>query len=105
MSLQIKSIFSENSKQWNVYLDGEIDVYTAEKLKTELNKLISEKKEAIQIHGENLQYIDSTGLGVLIGIYKQICEEEKHIIVKNIKPSIKKLFVITGLDKVFKIVE
>ena len=105
MSLQIRSMFDESNKQWGVYLDGEIDIYTAEKLKGELLVLIDDKKESIKIHCENLQYIDSTGLGVLIVAYKHISEAGKQIIIKNAKPSIKKLLVITGLNKVFNVEE
>lgn len=105
MSLKVESKYEDTNEQWVVMLDGEVDVYTAELFKEELMKLVKEKKENIKINGEYLQYIDSTGLGVLIGIYKMINEEEKQIIIYNIKPSIKKLFVITGLDKIFKLEE
>lgn len=105
MSLEIKSLFNETSGQWDIHLNGEIDVYTADKLKLELSNVTKDKKENIKIDGENLQYIDSTGLGVLIGVYKNINEEGKQLTLKNIKPNIKKLFVITGLDKIFNIEE
>ncbi|MDR5658920.1 STAS domain-containing protein [Serpentinicella sp. ANB-PHB4] len=105
MALNIKSNFDLDKNIWNVSLNGEVDVYTADILKDTLSKLIKERKESIKINGTDLQYIDSTGLGVLIGIYKKINVENKQIIVTNIKPSITKLFKITGLDKIFKLEE
>jgi anti-sigma B factor antagonist len=48
-----------------------------------------------------LEYIDSTGLGILIGALKRLKQEDKDIIISNIRPNVGKLLKITGLDKVF----
>lgn len=101
MSLMINKIYDEVNKKWNVQLEGEIDIYTAGKLKEAFIKITDEKKEDIKIDAGKLDYIDSTGLGVLIGTLKKLKEAEKDIIIFNIKPSIKKLLNITGLDKIF----
>ncbi|SCY63091.1 STAS domain-containing protein [Alkaliphilus peptidifermentans] len=101
MSLLIKNQFDEQQNQWHIELEGEVDIYTSAQLKEAFIKLIEEKKEAIKIDAKNLEYIDSTGLGVLIGALKRLKEYNKDIIIINIKPSIKKLLNITGLDKIF----
>ncbi|SNS54705.1 anti-sigma B factor antagonist [Anaerovirgula multivorans] len=101
MSLMINKSYDEANKVWNIKLDGEVDIYTAGSLKDAFMKMLEENKENIKIDAEKLDYIDSTGLGVLIGVLKKLREEEKNIIILNIKPSIKKLLNITGLDKIF----
>ncbi|WP_026476749.1 STAS domain-containing protein [Alkaliphilus transvaalensis] len=101
MSLKINKHFDEEQNQWSMELTGEVDIYTAGQLKDTFIKLIEERKENIKINAEGLDYIDSTGLGVLIGALKRLKEENKNIIIFNIKPSIKKLLNITGLDKIF----
>ncbi len=101
MSLIIEKYYYEEKKQWSVSLIGEVDIYTAGQLKETFIKLIEEKKEDIKINAEELDYIDSTGLGVLIGALKRLKQENKDIILFNVKPSIKKLLNITGLDKIF----
>lgn len=103
MALMINKKYNEQDQIWNLELSGEVDIYTVEKLKETFNKIIEEKKETIRIDANNLDYIDSTGLGVLIGAFKKLKIEEKTIIIYNIKPSIKKLLNITGLDKIFTI--
>lgn len=103
MSLMINKTYDETNKIWNVQLDGEVDIYTAGSLKDAFMKMLEENKENMRIDAEKLDYIDSTGLGVLIGVLKKLKEEEKNIIISNIKPSIKKLLNITGLDKIFVI--
>lgn len=101
MSLQIEKSFNNENNYWSVEIIGEIDIYTAGQLKEVFIDIINEKKENIKINGEKLEYIDSTGLGILIGILKRLKEDEKDIIISNIRPNIKKLLTITGLDKIF----
>ncbi|KAB3532228.1 STAS domain-containing protein [Alkaliphilus serpentinus] len=103
MSLSIVKNFDFEKGLWNIQLNGEVDVYTAGQLKETFISLLEEKKESIKIDASELEYIDSTGLGVLIGILKRLKQDNKNIIIINIKPSIKKLLNITGLDKIFVI--
>ncbi len=101
MSLKIKKDFDSKNNYWLVELEGEVDVYTAGQLKEAFKLIIKEKKENIKIDADKLEYIDSTGLGILIGALKRLKQEDKDIIISNIKPNIGKLLKITGLDKVF----
>ena len=84
---------------------GEVDIYTSPELKNKIFDLINENNSDITINGEDLEYIDSTGLGVLMSIYKKIQEKELNFKITNLKPNIYKLFDITGLNKVFNIRE
>lgn len=101
MSLVINKKYDEVNKVWDIELAGEVDIYTAGELKETFNKILKEKKETVKLDAKKLDYIDSTGLGVLIGVLKKLKEADKDIIILNIKPSIKKLLHITGLDKIF----
>lgn len=105
MSLEIIKKFDEGLESWMVYLVGELDIYTAPNFKETLIEALDEKIGDIIINGEKLSYIDSTGLGVLISALKKAKENNKNIIIKKIKPNIKKLFDLTSLDKVFLIEE
>lgn len=84
---------------------GEVDIYTSPELKNKIFQLIDEKSLNIIINGEELEYIDSTGLGVLMSIYKKVQEKNLSLTINNLKPNIYKLFDITGLNKVFNIRE
>jgi anti-sigma B factor antagonist len=75
---------------------------SSEEFKKEIKKIIEEKKD-IRINGEKIEYMDSTGLGVLISLLKKTKENDNKITIKNLKPNIYKLFNITGLTKVFEI--
>ena len=102
MSMNIDSKLNNENGFWDVSLQGELDVSTADKLKEHLHNLADEKILDMKINLENLDYIDSTGLGVIIGILKRIKVEDKEIYIKSPKDNVKKIFSITGLDKIFK---
>ncbi len=105
MSLKIKKTFEENPGVWKMELKGEIDIYTAAELKSTFQEMFEQRKEPVEIDLQNLEYIDSTGLGVLIGALKRLKEEEKQITLFHVKPNILKLLNITGLNKIFVIKE
>lgn len=101
MSLEIQYITLENALE--IKPIGEVDIYTSPELKNKIYELIEEQNHDLIINGEQLDYIDSTGLGVIMGIYKKLQEKSLNIKVVNLKPNIYKLFDITGLNKVFNI--
>jgi|SRR6056297_670896 len=100
MGLEIKKELLDDKYQ--VTPIGEIDIMSSEELKKEIKIIIEDNKDII-INGENIEYMDSTGLGVLIGLLKKTRAKGNKIIIKNLKPNIYKLFNITGLTKVFEI--
>lgn len=103
MSINIKSQLNESNSLWDVYLSGEIDVSTANEVKENLINLISKQSADINLDMTNLDYIDSTGLGALIGVLKRLKENDKDIYITNTKKNVRKIFNITGLDKIFKV--
>lgn len=86
-----------------VEVQGEIDVYTSPRVKEMINELIEQGKFHLIIDLEGVRYIDSTGLGVLIGALKRVREHEGRILLICTNPQIKKIFNITGLVKIFEI--
>ena len=85
---------------WEIKPRGEIDISNAHILKTRLETALAGKKQSITIDLSELSYIDSTGLGVIIGTYSSIKEDGLKVIVINPKNSVKKLIAISGLDKI-----
>ncbi|MGL4912611.1 MAG: STAS domain-containing protein [Romboutsia sp.] len=103
MSININSKLDSKNNFWDISLEGELDVSTADKLKEYLHKLAEEEIVDMKINLTNLDYIDSTGLGVMIGVLKKLKIEDKEIYIINPKNNVKKIFNITGLDKIFKV--
>jgi len=105
LSLSIEKQYHQDKDLWTVKITGEVDIYTSDEMKETLNEMVEEKKSEIQIDCRELSYIDSSGLGVLIGILKKLKEENKNLVVVNARSNILKLLSITGLDKVFIVKE
>ena len=103
MSININSKLDIQNDFWNISLEGELDVSTADKLKEHLHTLVTKKIVDMKINVTNLDYIDSTGLGVMIGVLKKLKISDKEIYIINPKSNVKKIFTITGLDKIFKV--
>ncbi len=103
MSMNIESKLNNENEFWDISLQGELDVSTADKLKECLHSLANQKVLDMKINLENLDYIDSTGLGAMIGVLKKLKTENKEIYIINPKSNVKKIFTITGLDKIFKV--
>lgn len=103
MSMNIDSNLDSQNKFWNVCLDGELDVSTADKLKEHLHALIEKNMLDVKINLKDLDYIDSTVLGAMIGVLKKLKINEKEIYIVNPKSNVRKIFTITGLDKIFKV--
>ena len=105
MSININSKRDSENEFWEVFVSGELDVSTADEFKEYLHKLIDQEVLNVKFNLEGLDYIDSTGLGVMIGILKRIKVENKEIYIISPKENVKKIFSITGLDKIFKMEE
>ena len=84
-----------------VNVAGEIDIYTAQMLREKLYEIVDEKQKDLRINCKDLNYIDSTGVGIFVGVLKKTKAYDKNIYLVGLKDNIKKLFLITGLDKLF----
>ena len=86
-----------------VEVGGEIDVYTAPKLREQLVDLVADGKYHLVVNMENVDFLDSTGLGVLVGGLKRVRAHEGSLRLVCTQERILKIFRITGLTKVFSI--
>jgi anti-sigma B factor antagonist len=82
---------------------GEVDVYTAPRLREKLVELVSQGKHQIVADLEGVDFLDSTGLGVLVGGLKRLRSHEGDLTLVCTQHRILKVFEITGLTKVFAI--
>lgn len=103
MALMVNSNYNDTKEVWEVKLIGEIDIHSKAVLKDELTQLSEKKQSDFVFVCDQLDYIDSTGLGVLIGFYKNVKTNNYNIYFEKLKPSILKIFSLTGLDKIFSI--
>lgn len=99
--MELKVDLKKDGELLFVDLQGDLDINSNKEFKEKVNSVQGVKK--IIVNCENLSYIDSTGLGAFISIYKNIKEKGEKLVITGLKPHIKKIFLITDLDKVFGI--
>ena len=78
-----------------VRLEGELDHHTAEELRTKVTDMIeTHGVHHIVLSLENLSFMDSSGLGVILGRYKHVKGLGGEMVVCAISPPVKRLLVI-----------
>jgi anti-sigma B factor antagonist len=88
-----------------VAVGGEIDVYTAPKLRDKITELVAAGVYDLVIDMEAVEFLDSTGLGVLVGGLKKVRAHNGSLQLVCNQDRLLKIFRITGLAKVFVIHE
>ncbi|MBT9257770.1 STAS domain-containing protein [Phycicoccus sp. MAQZ13P-2] len=86
-----------------VTVEGEVDVYTAAQLRQTLDQEIAEGHTRLVVDLDAVSFLDSTGLGVLVGRLKTVRNSSGWLRIVCTSDRILRVFRITGLDKVFGI--
>lgn len=89
----------KDGEQWNLVLKGDLDIYSCEPLREDLIKKLEQEPKDLVIDAEQLDYLDSTGIGVLISVYKLLEEKEKTIRIENVKTNVAKILKIANMDQ------
>jgi anti-sigma B factor antagonist len=93
-------------KNDNIYIvdvNGEMDLYNSYKLKELIMKMLEKKVTRFIINMENVEYIDSSGIGALIYICSTIKKMNLLLMITNVKGSVKKVIELTKLMGYFPI--
>lgn len=80
------------------YIKGEIDVSNCDQFKEKLYEIVDTTETDLQLDFRDLRYIDSAGLGILVGTYKRLKEVDLKLTISGSSENIKKLFYITKLN-------
>ena len=86
-----------------LFLSGELDIYTAPNLKEKLVPLVEQKDAMVEIDMDEVNYMDSTGIGVFIHALKTAKQSGSKMKLTNLQEKTLRLFEITGLDEVLDI--
>jgi anti-sigma B factor antagonist len=95
---------SRRAGDWSIVeVKGEVDLYSAPRLKERLAELTSSGHSRIAVDLEGVEFMDSTGLGVLIGALKRCREADGTLALAAPRQPVRKVLSITGLDRVFPV--
>lgn len=85
-----------------VALAGEIDSATSDDFYAEVTAMYQNDKKDIVFDCAALEFIDSTTLGTFVKIFKNLKADGNRLILRNMRPRIKKLFEICALDRIME---
>ena len=93
-------------KNQEVYIGditGEMDLYNSYKLKELIAKMLERQIKCIVLNLEEVEYIDSSGIGALIYISSTVKKQNVRLFITNIHGSVKKVIELTKLMGFFPI--
>lgn len=86
-----------------VRLQGELDHHTADLLRSKVDEVLQrEEVRHIVLSLAQLSFMDSSGIGVILGRYKQISARSGEMVVCSMNPTIYRILEMSGLFKVIK---
>ena len=93
---------SEEGNVATVHLDGEIDMDVTEKAKEVIMPLIESGKE-VHLNLKEVQYMDSSGISVLIESHQKATELGTKVILKEISKSVLKVIMMAKLEQILNL--
>jgi anti-sigma B factor antagonist len=97
-------VSSSTVGDWTVLkLDGEVDIYTAGTLRDAVNGAVEEGRYRIAVDLADMEFMDSSGLGVLIAALKRLKENGGELLLVSPRDQMRRILKLTGLDKILTI--
>ncbi|MGN0476873.1 MAG: STAS domain-containing protein [Ruminococcus sp.] len=94
--MQIKTDFS--NKKLTVALSGRLDTITSPQLEEEVNRFSLDEINEIIINANDLEYISSAGLRIVLMLHKKMAEQNGQFRLLNVNEMIKEIFDMTGMS-------
>ena len=98
--------YDEVNRRLNINFSGEIDHHTcleiAKKTDDVIRKYLPQK---VIFDFENVSFMDSSGIGMLLGRYKQLIRFGGNAEMKNLNNDMKRIFTMSGIFKIIPLVE
>jgi anti-sigma B factor antagonist len=88
-----------------VHLAGEIDLRSVPELQSNLLELTRGPLERVVLEMSGVSYIDSSGVGTLVVLKREIERQRARIVLVGLQPRVRSVFEITRLDRFFTIVD
>ncbi|MGL4913544.1 MAG: anti-sigma F factor antagonist [Romboutsia sp.] len=86
------------------FMSTELDHHITNEVRDEIdNILMSKPVKNIIFDFKNIKFMDSSGIGVIIGRYKKVSSEGGKVSVVNVNARVKKIFDLSGMNKIIGI--
>lgn len=100
MGVQINS----SNRILTAYIDGEIDHHNAPQIREQIDEVIRSKRpREVRLDFYNVTFMDSSGVGLVMGRYRMVRDYGGSVTVCNLSDSAYKVMHLSGLSKIMKI--
>lgn len=87
------------------HIAGELDHYSAQSIRRELDGLIGEPGvKRLVLDLQQMTFMDSSGIGVILGRFRTLRERGGTVAVKNMSPQVEKIFTLAGMKQLIEII-
>ena len=100
----MKTNIEQLEDKYLVTLEGELDTAAAAEVEKALQPLYTSNGLDVIIDCENLEYIASSGLRILISILKGAKAGGSKVVLRNMNEDIKSVFKLTGFINIFDVI-
>lgn len=84
-------------------LSGRLDLASGATLKEEVKQLLDQEKKLLHMNLGKVEFINSSGLGVLVSIMKEVRLRKGRLTLSNLASYVQEIFEITQLSHIFEI--
>lgn len=98
--MQVKADFKQVRNTLVVRISGELDMLVTDQLRQEIDyRLDSNSINTLVLNLEKVSFIDSSGLGLIIGRYKKVSAQQGRIYIVGACPPVEKILHFSGINK------
>lgn len=92
---------TESKQKMTVYLEGEIDHHNASFIREEIdNAIMFSKPEVLILDFDKVSFMDSSGIGLVMGRYRTLSMHSGKLIVSNLSVQFYKIMKLSGIEKI-----
>ena len=97
--MSVKIVTSQ--QKMTAYLVGEIDHHSASSIREEIDReIMLRKPEVLKIDFDGVTFMDSSGIGLVMGRYRTLALSGGRLIVSNLSNQFYKIMKLSGLEKI-----
>lgn len=99
--MQKDVIFSENNGSLTAYIQRDVDHHTARAMREQIDRMLFDLKPAILvIDFSKVEFMDSSGLGLILGRVEKATALNAEVILTGASPALLKLIRLSGIERV-----
>jgi len=94
---------SQKDEATVLYINGYINAHTVQEFEKSIQSVLAEKIYRILINCKDLEYINSSGLGVLMGVIEEIQDNDGFLCLSDMNETVFNIFDTLGFTHLFKV--